>query len=383
MSWGVYVHIPFCRRKCWYCDFVSAPGTRGQMTAYVKALQREIKIEGRRLRERGVTPPRTVYLGGGTPTALPVNLLLSVIESLREDILALTAEGEEREFTVEVNPGTVDASYLAQLKKAGVNRLSLGVQSFDDGILQNIGRIHCGEEAAEAVTLAQKLGFPEVSLDLMYALPGQSLDVLQKDVARALSLAPTHLSVYGLQVEEGTPLFQQVADGKIILPSEDEAEAMYDYLTNFLPSQGYSRYEISNFALPGHESRHNMGYWQDASYIGFGAAAHSYWQGERYQNTADVGAYIAAIPQDEPIREPEEVMTREIAMAEFCFLALRTAQGLDKERFRHKFGVSLAEVYGEVINGNKNKGLLVENENFCRLTPLGMKYGNMVFADFC
>ena len=376
MDWGVYVHIPFCRQKCFYCDFPSFAGRESLMAEYTQALCREIAVQGSLLREKKLGPPATIYIGGGTPTALPLALLEKILTALQ------SAFGTPAEFTLEANPGTIVPGLFPLLRSRGVNRLSLGVQSFDDALLQRIGRIHRAADARQAVQDAQAAGFANISLDPMYGLPGQSMELLAGSVEQALALGVQHISIYGLQVEEGTVFARQQQAGTLELPSEEEAEAMYDYMTAVLPSAGYARYEISNFARPGFASRHNLSYWQDVPYLGLGAAAHSYWDDRRLENPAELDAYIACIAAGCPAGRPEEPATREIRMEEFCFLALRTARGIDKAAFAAKFGRLIDSVYHRPIAEMKRRGLLAEDESYLRLTPLGMKYGNIVFEAF-
>ena len=376
--WGLYVHLPFCRQKCFYCDFPSYAGQEGRMAVYVEALLGELAREGAPLRAAW-GPPRTVYLGGGTPTALPPALMERLLAGLRE---FLAAAPDALEFTCECNPGTVDAAYLSLLRAGGVNRLSLGVQTFDDALLRRIGRIHTAAQARAAVRQARAAGFRNLSLDLMYGLPGQTLAGLEMSVQQALALAPQHISIYGLQVEEGTAFARAQAAGRLALPSDEESEAMYDYMTAALPAAGYARYEISNFARQGFESRHNLGYWQDVPYLGVGAAAHSYLDGQRYENPRGIEEYLAALRESGRARREEEPLTRATSMEEFAFLALRTARGIDRARFAARFGCELASVYADAIARMRARGFLEEDAQGVRLTPLGMKYGNWVFEAF-
>lgn len=376
--WGLYVHLPFCRQKCFYCDFPSYAGQEGRMAVYVEALLGELAREGAPLRAAW-GPPRTVYLGGGTPTALPPALMERLLAGLRE---FLVAAPDALEFTCECNPGTVDTAYLSLLRAGGVNRLSLGVQTFDDALLRRIGRIHTAAQARAAVRQARAAGFRNLSLDLMYGLPGQTLAGLEMSVQQALALAPQHISIYGLQVEEGTAFARAQAAGRLALPSDEESEAMYDYMTTALPVAGYARYEISNFARPGFESRHNLGYWQDVPYLGVGAAAHSYLDGQRYENPRGIEEYLAALRESGRARREEEPLTRATSMEEFAFLALRTARGIDRARFAARFGCELASVYADAIARMRARGFLEEDAQGVRLTPLGMKYGNWVFEAF-
>lgn len=392
------------------------------MAAYVEALLGELAREGAPLRAAW-GPPRTVYLGGGTPTALPPALMERLLAGLREflaagrgpraetarqDVSAVRAAAaagqaaasgarggaappdraraaaapDVLEFTCECNPGTVDAAYLSLLRAGGVNRLSFGVQTFDDALLRRIGRIHTAAQARAAVRQARAAGFQNISLDLMYGLPGQTLAGLEMSVRQALALAPQHISIYGLQVEEGTAFARARAAGRLALPSDEESEAMYDYMTAALPTAGYARYEISNFARPGFESRHNLGYWQDVPYLGIGAAAHSYLGGQRYENPRGIEEYLAALRADGRARREEEPLTRATSMEEFAFLALRTARGIDRARFAARFGCELASVYADAIARMRARGFLEEDAQGVRLTPLGMKYGNWVFEAF-
>lgn len=378
-QWGIYAHIPYCVKKCAYCDFISSAvgkDTRTEMEDYAAALRAEILREVPPLRARW-GDAATVYLGGGTPTALPAALLTGILETLR------TAAGTPVECTVEANPGTVDAAYLTQLRAAGANRLSLGVQSFNDRLLRVIGRIHTAAEAEQAFRAARAAGFENISLDLMYGLPTQTLDDLKKSVDEALALVPEHISVYGLTVEEGTPFAAAEAQGKLALPTEDAAEEMYDWLTAALPARGYVRYEISNFARQGCESRHNLGYWRNVPYLGVGAAAHGYVDGVRWGNEPDTEKYIRAIQTGRSVRTPEDTeRTLTNAMEEYAFLALRTREGIDTADFSRAFGVDIDTVYGAVIEKYSAQGLLRRADGFVALTNEGMKVGNEVFAAF-
>lgn len=377
--WGIYAHIPYCVKKCAYCDFVSSAAdknARAEMEDYAAALRAEILREVPPLRARwgDVT---TLYIGGGTPTVLPIALLTEILHTL------ITAAGIPQECTVEANPGTVDVNSLAQLRAAGATRLSLGVQSFDDRLLRAIGRIHTAEEAERAFHAARAAGFTNISLDLMYGLPTQTLDDLKTSVNAALDLAPEHISVYGLIVEEGTPFAAAEAQGQLALPSEDAAEEMYDYLMEELPAHGYARYEISNFARRGYESRHNLGYWRNVPYLGVGAAAHGYIDGVLWGNEPDTEKYIRAIRAGASVRTPEDAeRTRENAMEEYAFLALRTREGIDEADFHRTFGVRIDTVYGAVIEKYITQGLLRRANGFTALTNAGMKLGNEVFAAF-
>ena len=403
----MYIHVPFCKQKCFYCDFPSYAGKERYEEAYVKALIQEIRTEGAKYVSTWGNPA-TIYIGGGTPSVLPCELLERLLENIEVlflphvdeqhvrkapliegggplaagGVVGSTSRTNSIEFTVECNPGTIDEQKLRLLKRHGINRISFGVQTFHDALLKRIGRIHTAEQARTAIRDARAAGFQNLSLDLIYGLPGETLAMLQSDIDEALALAPDHISIYGLQLEEGTVFWCQHEMGKLDLPDDATTEAMYDLMTETLPAHGYDRYEISNFAKPGFESRHNLGYWQDKPYLGLGAAAHSYLDGVRYENTKDIAAYIDAIERDSLPRTQEEPATRAIQMEEFAFLALRTAKGIDKAAFAQKFGVPLASIYEDAIMSMQQKGLLEETEESVHLTSLGMKYGNYVFEAF-
>lgn len=405
-KFGVYIHIPFCRQKCFYCDFPSFAGKKKSIDSYLKALELEFCLLGQKLRaeagreksgdnglleqgksqnavisyadEKNKLLPRTIYIGGGTPTALNYEQLRELLRIVGKYIAVDKAE----EFTVEMNPGTVDREKLLLLREAGINRISVGVQSFADDILKGIGRIHTASEAVDTIELAHRLGFENISLDLMYGLPWQNMDVLQESVERALTLPIRHISVYGLQLEEGTAFARMADMGRLPLPDDELVEGMYDYIAARLPQAGYQRYEISNYALPGCESRHNLAYWQDVDYLGLGSGAHSYWQGVRYENPQEIDAYVETVNQGHMPCLLEERVDKKAHMEEFCFLGLRTAAGIDADEFQRKFAVDLSEVYGAVVERMTAQKLLRQTEKGIALTAQGMKYGNQVFAEF-
>lgn len=404
-KFGVYIHIPFCRQKCFYCDFPSFAGKEKSIDSYLKALELEFCLLGQKLHEADSQnnessallggseklcaetscldenekfSPRTIYIGGGTPTALDYNQLRELLCIVRKYIAVEKAE----EFTVELNPGTVDRAKLLLLRQAGVNRLSVGVQSLDDACLKTIGRIHTAQEAADTIELAHRLGVANISLDLMYGLPGQDMKILAQSVAKALAIPIKHISVYGLQLEDGTAFQHMENMGKLHLPDGELVEEMHDYIVARLPQAGYQRYEISNYALPGYESKHNLSYWQDVDYLGLGSGAHSYWQGMRYENPREIDDYIEALNDGKLPASIEERVDKKAHMEEFCFLGLRTAKGIAADEFQSKFAVDLSLVYGAAIDKLIAQNLLRHTDKGIALTAQGMKYGNQVFAEF-
>jgi oxygen-independent coproporphyrinogen-3 oxidase len=336
---GIYIHIPFCKSRCRYCDFFSTTQLEKQQS-YVQALLCEWESRNGELQE-DVT---TLYIGGGTPSTLPIHLL--------QDITTAIASPRLSEFTLEVNPGDITTELLYAWRKMGINRLSIGVQTFNDNLLQLIGRRHTSQQAIEAVLLAQAAGFDNISIDLMYALPTQTMDMWQEDVEQALQLGVQHISSYGLIYEEGTALTQMLEAGDIQVIDEDLEMAMYDYLVTTLTQQHFVHYEVSNFALPGYESKHNSSYWQNIPYIGLGAAAHSYDGATRQWNINDMDLYIQQALAHQLQPEFEHLNSQQLH-TERIMLGLRTKQGVDIELVN----LSKAQPYIEqamlTIHGNK------------------------------
>ena len=375
MNIGLYLHIPFCRQKCLYCDFPSVSQMEHLYQSYTEALRREIAGQGLLFSDCNVD---TIYIGGGTPTLLPQALLLSLIQEVKNSF----ALDPNNEFSIEVNPGTVTGDTLTMLKVAGINRVSFGIQSFDDEILRTLGRIHNAKQGIEAVILAQKSGFQNISMDLMFDLPGQTLEHWHQSLKVASTLGVAHLSAYGLKIEDETPFARQLKQGILQLPADDEQAAMYDLTTHYLHEQGYSRYEISNYARPGYECQHNLKYWTYQSYLGLGAASHSFIKGDRIANVSNIKQYIEIISHNHSAVEFQETPKIATAMAEFCFLALRTINGLSFVAFQDQFGIDFEKVYGLQLKELVQKGLLVLSPERASLTELGMKFGNQVFCVF-
>jgi len=367
----IYVHIPFCVRKCYYCAFNSKVGGAAERAAYVDALIREINLRG------DDSAVETIYFGGGTPTTLELTELEKIIVALR----TVFKVDDNAEVTIEANPGTVDATYLRGLKDLGFNRLSLGVQSFNDALLKILGRIHDSRAAIQTVELA-KIFFANVSVDLMYGLPNQTLEDVRRDLEVIGGLDVQHVSLYGLEVEDGTKFFELARAGRLALPDDDTCADMYDLITTALPALGFTRYEISNFAREKFFSRHNVGYWTGKLYFGFGAGAHGFDGKLRTSNVRDVTTYIERLNASLSVSSVEEVVARRAAMEEFCFLGLRMTDGISAQVFAEKFGASIFDVFGDVIAANRRLGLLAVEGEKIFLTARGMALGNEIFADF-
>ena len=368
----IYVHIPFCAAKCNYCAFNSKVSTADERESYVDALITEIKSTPYCL-----NPTPSIYFGGGTPTSLTLNQLEKILAAIQNNFNV----EKNSEITIEANPGTVDENYLRGLRKIGFNRISLGVQSFNDELLKILGRIHDFKTAIETVQTAKKI-FDNVSIDLIYALPNQTLNDVKVDVEIAVTLDVEHISIYGLEVEPNTKFFQLNEVGKLNLPTENICGDMYEYITATLPKLGYNRYEISNFAKIGRESRHNSGYWTGKKYFGFGAGAHSYDGNVRTSNVTNVADYVKKIRAGRNVSQIEEIVTKNAAMEEFCFLGLRMTAGIDAKIFYKRFNKNIFDVYGKVIKKNYELGLLDVKGDKIFLTSRGMEVSNAVFADF-
>ena len=368
---ALYIHIPFCVKKCNYCAFNSIVGTELLMNDYVDVLCKEIK--------RGPVSKniKTIYIGGGTPTLMKIKQLSKILNV----ILCNYGLCSNAELTIEANPGTIDEKYLRDLNQLGINRISIGVQTFNDVLLKQIGRIHSKVDAVSAVISAKKF-FNNVSLDLMYGLPNQTMNTVIDSVNTATNFDVNHISIYGLEIEEGTTFYKMQSQGILTLPTDDESADMYDYITTELPRRGFARYEISNFAKTGFESKHNLGYWNDVKYLGFGAGAHSYNGMERRSNIKNVVDYISGINNGDDVSSLEEVVDRQAAMEEFCFLALRTAYGIDRKKFKTKFGVDIEQIFNNVIQKLYLQRLIDITEDRVFLTSYGMKLGNLVFSEF-
>ncbi|WP_094602909.1 Heme chaperone HemW [Sporomusa silvacetica DSM 10669] len=372
---GLYVHIPFCRKKCLYCDFSSYALAEHLFDAYTTALCQQIADQGGMLCK---PPVDTVYIGGGTPSVLPVPLLDKVLTSLTMNFTIQPGA----EISMEANPGTVTKEQLIAIKAMGINRLSFGVQSFNDKLLACLGRIHRTPDSLAAIESAYNVGFTNISIDLMYGLPGQTSDGFAQELEQAVALNTSHISVYGLKLEAGTPLATAYDQGVLVLPDEIEEESMYDRMTDFLPNHGLMRYEISNFARPGSECRHNLKYWQYQPYLGLGCAAHSFLQGERTSQVTGIEDYIEAIATGSSSVAMKEQLTKNESMAEYIFLALRTVEGMGVAAFNQYFATDFFSQFGEVWNNLNRQGLVATDTKQIWLTERGMKFGNIVFRSF-
>jgi oxygen-independent coproporphyrinogen-3 oxidase len=365
---GLYVHVPFCASKCAYCDFASYAGREADMPRYVDAVIREITRRGA---ETGHPQADTIFLGGGTPSLLDEFQVTRILAAL---FAAFPIE-EGAEITCECNPGTLTAPFTRAAREAGVNRLSMGAQAAQARLLRLIGRIHGWEQVIASVEIARQAGFDNMNLDLMFGLPSQTVSDLRETLQAALALSPTHVSCYGLIVEEGTPICRDITAGKLALPDEELEREMYELARQTLAEHGFQQYEISNFAREGYACRHNLGCWTRVPYLGFGAAAHSFFEQCRTMNPPELDAYLAGEgPQTEQISKEE-------ARFESMMLGLRMTRGVKDEDFTRMHGMSIRAAFGEKLDKPLGGGLLEWHAGVLRLTRLGMDLQNSVLVD--
>ena len=370
---GVYVHIPFCKHKCDYCDFISYCNKDNLIEDYVQAVIKEIKLQNI---QAWIT---TIYIGGGTPSYIDSKYIKQIMVEIRKKNVHKNAE-----ITIEVNPGTITEEKLKDYKECGINRLSIGLQVTQDELLKQIGRIHNYEQFLETYKLARKVGFKNINVDLMLGLPNQRIKDLKESLDSIIKLQPEHISVYSLIVEDGTPIAQKIENGQLELPTDDMERNMYWYVKNTLELRGYKHYEISNFAKLGKESRHNLNCWNQEEYIGFGVAAHSYLNGIRFSNTINVEEYIQHIENNrkEENIQIEESQSLEDKKNEFMMLGFRKIQGVDIARFKEKFIDNPIFLYRENLNKLVEEGLIEVDLNHIKLTNKGIDLANLVFEEF-
>lgn len=377
MGIGLYIHIPFCLKKCNYCDFISYRFNPALVKAYLTALDKEMALYSNSL------PPEekqleTIYIGGGTPTCLRTNELYEVLKACRYHFTWLP----EIEVTVEANPSTVDLEKLTILRQAGVNRLSIGVQTSNDNLLQVLGRQHNFEQAVETVRLARQAGFGNINLDLIFGIPGQTLTLWRKCLAKIVNMSPQHISVYNLQLEEKTPLWEKVKSGQLKACSEETELAMFEQAIEFLKDNNYLQYEISNFARAGYQCRHNLRYWRNIPYLGLGPSAHSYLRRYRFNNTENINNYLDSLTEGKLPVSQVEFISKQVEMQETVFLGLRLLQGLDLTTFFTRFGCRIEDVFAAQLKSLLHLGLVEIFNSSLRLTKNGLPVANLVFREF-
>ncbi len=415
---GLYIHIPFCIKKCDYCDFVSYCDKTEYIKQYINTLKEEINnivgaLSARNTNKEYRTAPSknnayqitTIYIGGGTPSSIDSKYIVEILNTIKTNV-GVAAFGDpktEVEITIEINPGTVTKQKLIDYKKAGINRLSIGLQETDNHLLKVIGRIHTYEQFLETYQMARKVGFNNINVDLMIGLPNQSIENIKKSLNKVIELNPEHISVYSLILEEETKLYQKYQAKEIELPDEELERNMYWYVKSTLENYGYTHYEISNFAKSGYESKHNMNCWNQEEYIGVGAAAHSYINEIRYSNTTNIEEYIKNVGalsvrntneeyQTAPIRQKininelfqtiHETQTKEDMKKEYMLLGLRKIEGVSIQKFKNKFGENPIFLFENELNKLVEENLLIIDGDKIKLTNKGLDLANLVWEEF-
>lgn len=370
---GIYVHIPFCKKKCDYCDFISYCNKDNLIKDYVEALKIEIQSQN-------IKPEiTTIYIGGGTPSYIDSKYIIEIIGKIKEKKVSPNAE-----ITIEVNPGTVTKEKLEDYKICGINRISIGLQSTNNILLKEIGRIHDFDQFIETYKLAQKVGFKNINVDLMLGLPNQRIKDLKESLEQVLKLKPKHISVYSLIVEDGTPIANKIEKGELQLPDEELERNMYWFVKNTLELNGYKHYEISNFAKKGYESKHNLNCWNQKEYIGIGVAAHSYRDITRYSNTENIEEYIENVKKGEFNKNKiiHEVQKEDDAKKEYMLLGLRKINGVDINQFKNKFGDNPIYLFRNELKKLTDEKLLIIDNNNIKLTNKGLDLANLVWEEF-
>ncbi len=370
---GIYIHIPFCKRKCFYCDFVSYADQCDQVESYIQEVSKE--MEQYDLSDYHVT---TIYIGGGTPSLIDEKYIKRLLEELKIKLANNPTKFEEIEITIEINPGTITKQKLEQYKKSGVNRISIGLQSTNDNLLKEIGRIHNYQAFLEAYQLVQETGFENINIDIMIGLPNQTIQDIKKTLEEIKKLNPNHVSVYSLIVEENTKMDQLIATGELQLPDEELERQMYWYVKNTLELNGYKHYEISNFAKEGKQSKHNTNCWEQKEYIGLGVAAHSYLNGVRYSNASftETGDWNF---KDKTVQERQSL---EVQKKEYMLLGLRKIEGVSIQKFKEKFVENPIFLFREEIEKLVQEELLLVDGDWIRLTTKGLDLANLVWEEF-
>ncbi len=369
---GIYIHIPFCARKCFYCDFVSYANKEEKISDYINAITYEIESFAKEFSNDYIVT--TIYIGGGTPSSIESTYIVSIIKELNKNYNIQS----NAEITIEVNPGTVTRKKLQDYKKAGINRLSIGLQSTNDYLLKEIGRIHTYEQFLDVYSMAREVGFSNINVDLMIALPNQTMEILEDSLNKVVLLNPEHISVYSLILEEGTKLDDLISKGKLELVDEELERKMYWKVKNMLQENGYKHYEISNFAKKGYESKHNLNCWEQKEYVGFGVSAHSYYNKTRYSNTESIDQYI----KKQTDKTIHEIQKPEDEQKEYMMLGLRKIDGICISSFKNKFSKNPIYMFRKELEKLVKEELLEIDLNYIKLTNKGIDLANLVWQEF-
>ena len=373
---GLYIHIPFCKSKCYYCDFVSFQGKENIVDRYIENLIKELNLYKNIVKDVSI---KTIFIGGGTPSYIDASHIERILGFVRGNFNTESLE----EVTIEINPGTLDFEKAISYKNARINRVSMGVQTLNNAHLKKIGRIHTYEEFYQSYDILRKAGFTNINLDFIFGLPDETIEDVEANLKAIEQLKPEHISYYGLILEEGTPLYKLDKKGELKLPSESEEREMYYLIKKSLKNMGYIHYEISNFALKGKECKHNILYWKIQSYIGVGLSSHSYLNSRRYWNRDNFNDYFMDLDKGMlPIENGEDKRSDIDEVTEFCIMGLRLIEGIDKELFKKRFDKDINYYFKEVINKHLQDGLIVEDERSVKLTNKGLDLSNLVEVDF-
>lgn len=375
---GIYVHIPFCVQKCSYCDFISFANKKEMIKDYIEALKKEIEYV-----EVGLVSPQnseitTIYIGGGTPSFIDSKYIVNIIDTIKSKFQVC----KDAEITIEINPGTVTKEKLEDYIKCGINRVSIGLQSTDNKLLSEIGRIHTYEQFLNTYELVRNVGFKNVNVDLMLALPNQTIEILEDSLKKVIAINPEHISVYSLILEEGTKLYNLVESGKLKLVDEDVERKMYWKVKNILEQNGYNHYEISNFAKIGFESKHNLNCWEQKEYLGMGEAAHSYFNKTRYSNTENIEEYIKNMNEDKNTKTIHEIQKETDEQKEYMLLGLRKIEGVSISKFKEKFVQNPIYIFRKELNKLVEEELIEVDIDSIKLTNKGLDFANLVWEEF-
>lgn len=372
---GLYIHIPFCKSKCYYCDFVSFSGKEDMIDIYIENLLKELKIYKELVKNCKI---KTIFIGGGTPSYINEKHIEKLISFIKENFNIENL----KEVTIEINPGTLNVKKATMYKKSGINRVSMGVQTFNDEHLKDIGRIHTEEEIYESYKILREAGFTNINLDFIFGLPGETIKDVEENLKKIETLKPEHISYYGLILEEDTLLYQLKEEGRLDIPNEIEERKMYYLIKEKLKNMGYIHYEISNFSLKGYECKHNILYWKIESYVGIGLSSHSYFNSRRYWNRDNFNDYFLDLDKGRLPVEDGEDSNIEMEISEFTIMGLRFIDGIDKKLFKNRFEKDINYFFNGEIKKHLKNGLIVEDENFIRLTKKGLDLSNLVEVDF-
>ena len=372
---SLYIHIPFCVSKCYYCDFSSFVNKNDKIDIYIDSLIKELSLYKDELSHYYI---KTIFIGGGTPSSIDPKYIYRILEFINKNY----DTSRLNEVTIETNPGTLDKEKIKIYKAGGINRVSMGAQTLDDNLLKIIGRTHKVEDLYKSLQLLRNANINNINIDLMFGLPSQSIEDVMDSLKKVVDLKMEHISYYGLILEEGTYLNKLFKEGKVILPSEDEERLMYHKATEYLIQNGYNHYEISNYSLPKYECKHNLVYWDVLPYLGLGLSSHSNLNNKRFWNISDMNLYINNLNNNKFPIKGEEIISMETEISEFCILGLRKINGINKVDFKKRFNIDIEELYKDIIQKHEKNELIINNSNSIQLTKRGLDLSNLVEVDF-